>query len=99
MPYRFRGGGPPTPRLPAAVLAVVSRRRGPVGPRGRRDQLTNNEFAAWLARLRSGSGTMPNKIVAATPRPTTAPLNTFGTTTSGPSGTGSLKNISTITRA
>ena len=41
---------------------------------------------------------MPNTRVATTPSPTAAPVNTLGTTTSGPSGIGSLKNISTITR-
>ena len=36
--------------------------------------------------------------VTSTPSATAVPVNTLGTTTSGPSGMGSLKNISTITR-
>src|ERR1700683_3621743 len=103
MPYLPRGGDPPgTPRLPAAVPTVVSHGRGAVGPRGPCDeghtQLTNSWLAACEARERTGSGTMPRNTVAATPRPTAVPVKMLGRTTSGPSGTGSLKNISTITR-
>ena len=61
-----------------------------VGPGGRDlRQLTNKVLAAWLARLSTGSGTMPSTTEAITPRPTAVPGNTLGTTTSGPSGTGS----------
>ena len=59
---------------------------------------TNNWVAAWLARLSTGSGTMPRTIVATAPTATAVPVNRLGTTTSGPSGTGSLKNMSTMMR-
>ena len=41
---------------------------------------------------------MPNTTADSAPTPTAVPVNTEGTATTGPSGTGSLKNISTITR-
>src|SRR5215470_10568508 len=61
-------------------------------------QRTNNWVAAWLARFSNGWGTMPRTIVASRPSPTALPINRPGTTTSGPSGTGSLKNMSTMMR-
>src|SRR5215831_10728837 len=61
-------------------------------------QRTNNWVAAWLARFSNGWGTMPRTIVASMPSPTAVPVNRPGTTTSGPSGTGSLKNMSTMMR-
>ncbi len=64
----------------------------------RRGQLTNRWLAAWLARFSTGSGTMPKTRVAATPMPTAVPVNTVGTATTGPSGSGSLKNMSTMIR-
>src|SRR5215470_9039825 len=61
-------------------------------------QRTNNWVAAWLARLSNGWGTMPRTIVASMPSPTAEPVSRPGTTTSGPSGTGSLKYMSTMMR-
>ena len=61
-------------------------------------QRTKSCVAAWLARLRSGSGTMPSTSVTITPTPTATAVNMLGVTTAGPSGAGSLKNMSTITR-
>ncbi len=104
-PTAPRRAARPPRRKPAAPQGRRARRAADrAGRRNRRRaandplQLTNSVLAAWLARLRTGSGTMPSTTVAITPRPTALPVKMLGTTTSGPSGTGSLKNISTITR-
>ena len=56
------------------------------------------KMPAWSARFSSGCGRTPSTIVTATPMATARVVNAEGTTTLGPSGCGSLKNISTITR-
>ncbi len=61
-------------------------------------QRTNRWVAALFARLRTGSGMMPRNSVTAAPTATAVPVSTLGTTTAGPSGRGSLKNITTMTR-
>src|SRR6185437_13627477 len=63
-----------------------------------RSYRTKSWFAAWLARSSTGPGTMPKTTAERAPIATAVPVNTDGTATTGPSGTGSLKNIRTITR-
>src|SRR5215469_5086331 len=65
---------------------------------GHRAQRTNSWPAAWLARLSSGCGTMPNTSVAAAPTATAAEVNRLGVTTEGAPGAGSEKNMSTMMR-
>ena len=67
-------------------------------PRAGRAQRTNMWLAAWFARFSSGPGTKPKTRVVTAPMATAAPVNRPGVTTLGPSGAGSLKNISTMTR-
>lgn len=53
---------------------------------------------AWLARFRKYCGATPSTSVTATPNPIAVMVSGEGTATVGPSGRGSLKNMSTITR-
>ena len=92
-PPGWQGQGPVTKERglePAGVPGVA--------PRASRAQRTNMWLAAWFARFSSGPGTKPKTRVVAAPMATAAPVNRPGVTTLGPSGAGSLKNISTMTR-
>lgn len=53
---------------------------------------------AWPARSRKYCGAMPSTSVTATPTAIAVMVSGDGTATVGPSGRGSLKNISTMTR-
>ncbi len=53
---------------------------------------------AWPARSRKYCGATPSTSVTATPTPIAVIVSGDGTATVGPSGRGSLKNISTMTR-
>ena len=56
-------------------------------------------WPALAARSRTGPGKMPRTTVAANPTAITIVVRMLGIITTGPSPTGSEKNISTITRA
>ena len=103
-PELSTGSARHTPGPPLPNHGTPSKADGPApreGTPGRRPpgsagQRTNTP--AWPARSRKYCGATPSTSVTATPTPIAVIVSGDGTATVGPSGRGSLKNISTMTR-
>ncbi len=94
-----RGFGQRSLAAPARWRVSRSRERKPASPELRTagTQLLEAKLPA-LAQSRANAGIRPSSSVTTTPSVIAAVVNAPGTVTVGPSGAGSLKYISTITR-
>ncbi|CAL9539189.1 hypothetical protein SUDANB2_04193 [Streptomyces sp. enrichment culture] len=113
-PVRISGEGSPRTRAKGPALDTRERARPghakglpqaregarlptEAGPHARGDA-QRTKTPACPARSRKYCGATPSTSVTATPTPIAVMVNGDGTATVGPSGRGSLKNISTMTR-